>query len=379
MSRKSKVTKNLVKPDPTQKMIDSMELVKLPIDKLILWEDNPREHGTLDSLLRSFDTYGFTSPILAQRGTYRVLAGHRRLKAAREKGLKTLPVILLDFDEEQAASYTIADNAVADQSDWQTSKLFDILDSLKISAEFDLQIPGLDLIDVGYELPNFDDPTTTPGFKTESVATHELKVHPAEFRTHTPEELQHVIANIKAHGFYRAVIVARDKSILDGLEVVEAAKLMRLASVPVKVLNIKADHPDALKVLIGTREINHLTDINDRKLGELLLCIGQDDEGALIGTGYDLPAARALMLTMSGKDPKKNMNAAGEWAGMPDYDPSPGVPQLIINFRNTNDREEFVRRNELDVNKKSGTATCWWPAKEREDPSSVMWETSDAS
>jgi len=43
------------------------------------------------------ESFGFTNPILVQRGTNRVIAGHGRLLVAKKKGLADVPVIFLDL------------------------------------------------------------------------------------------------------------------------------------------------------------------------------------------------------------------------------------------------------------------------------------------
>lgn len=73
----------------------------VPIDKLIPFAGNPRkitEKG-LEKLQRSVEEFGFVNQILAQRGTNMIIAGHQRIKAAREAGLSEVPVIFLDFDD----------------------------------------------------------------------------------------------------------------------------------------------------------------------------------------------------------------------------------------------------------------------------------------
>lgn len=106
-----------------EEMIASMTLEKVPLDQLHPWEGNPRLHGDLETLIDSFGEYGFTRPILAQRSSWRIVAGERAWKAAMQKGIAVVPVIFLDFSDIQADGYALMDNASAEQSSWDLPKL----------------------------------------------------------------------------------------------------------------------------------------------------------------------------------------------------------------------------------------------------------------
>lgn len=69
--------------------------------------------------------------------------------------------------------------------------------------------------------------------KTELVALSKLKPHPRNYRKHPADQLAHIKASIKQHGFYRNVVVAKDDTILAGHGVVQAAKEMKVKQVPV--------------------------------------------------------------------------------------------------------------------------------------------------
>jgi hypothetical protein len=127
-----------------QTMIDSMTLEKVPVSSLVPWEKNPRVHGDdIDTLCSSIGYFGWTNPILVQRGTNRIIAGHGRYQGALKKALEIVPVIFFDFNEQEAAAYTIADNATAERSEWDYTNLQEILADLKIEG-FDLEFTGLE-------------------------------------------------------------------------------------------------------------------------------------------------------------------------------------------------------------------------------------------
>src|SRR5437764_115147 len=123
--------------------------------------------------------------------------------------------------------------------------------------------------------------------ETESVAVSSLRPHPRNYREHPDDQIEHLAASLKEHGFYRNVVIAQDGTILAGHGVIEAAKRLGLETARVVRLPIEADSPAALKVLTGDNEIEHLAEQDDRLLSELLREIAQDDPLALLGTGYD--------------------------------------------------------------------------------------------
>ena len=72
---------------------------------------NPRFHSPnqIGQLARSIAAFGFNVPILVDRGL-RIIAGHGRLLAAREPGLREVPTILLDHLNEAQIRFRDRDN-----------------------------------------------------------------------------------------------------------------------------------------------------------------------------------------------------------------------------------------------------------------------------
>lgn len=71
--------------------------------------EQPRKHfdrKALESLVGSVREHGILQPLLVRptgEGTYEVVSGERRLRAAREAGLEEIPVTIKEVDEEEAA------------------------------------------------------------------------------------------------------------------------------------------------------------------------------------------------------------------------------------------------------------------------------------
>jgi len=212
-------------------------------------------------------------------------------------------------------------------------------------------------------------------YETELVACEELKPHPRNYRRHPADQLAHIEASIKQHGFYRNVVVARDGTILAGHGVVEAARKLGLAQIPVIRLPIPPDSPAALKVLTGDNEIARLVEADDRVFTELLKEIKDTDE--LLGTGYDAQMLAALLLVTRPASEIADKDEAAEWLGMPEYGGADDTPKLVVSFRSKQDRQKFIEQTEISMARKNESNLIWsgwWPAKEREDLIHVMVE-----
>lgn len=117
--------------------------------------------------------------------------------------------------------------------------------------------------------------------RTEMVPLRDVQPHPQNYREHPDDQLEHIVASIRAHGVYRPVVLARDNTILAGHGVVQALQQLNAETVPVIRLDIDADSDEAIRVLVGDNEVSHLGVRDDRLLTDLLK--GVD----LMGTGFD--------------------------------------------------------------------------------------------
>src|SRR5260221_386396 len=114
-----------------------MQIEFVDIDQLIPYQNNPRHNdGAVAEVAKSISEYGFNVPlVIDQYGV--VIAGHTRLKAARDLGIKDIPVYRVNLTEEQAKAYRIADNKAAQYAEWDFDALRAELEALDANG-FDL-------------------------------------------------------------------------------------------------------------------------------------------------------------------------------------------------------------------------------------------------
>ena len=80
----------------------------LPLNVFFPFANHPyqiRDDPEMAETLQSVSERGVLQPILArprQQGGYEIISGHRRLRACELAGLKELPAIIRDMDDEEA-------------------------------------------------------------------------------------------------------------------------------------------------------------------------------------------------------------------------------------------------------------------------------------
>lgn len=121
-----------------------MKVIEMDINSVKPYEKNPRKNDdAVKYVANSIKTFGFKVPIVVDKNNV-VVAGHTRLKAAQQLGMETVPVIIADdLTDEQVKAFRIADNKVADQSEWDNDLLGQEIAEL-------LNIDDIDMTDFGF-------------------------------------------------------------------------------------------------------------------------------------------------------------------------------------------------------------------------------------
>lgn len=156
-----------------------MKIELINIDELNPFERNPKKHPEeqIKRIIRSIQEFGWTNPVLALKENKIVIAGHARLKAARQMNLREVPVIFLDMPYEKAISYVVTDNRLAEIAEWDNQILLPLLDDIKLSG-IDVELTGFtdadislmskkevkeDDFDAGKAAADIKEPVTKPG------------------------------------------------------------------------------------------------------------------------------------------------------------------------------------------------------------------------
>ena len=124
-------------------MSDKLVVKYVPIDSIVPWDKNPKQHNR-EAIKKSIETFKPTSPILVQKKSKRIIAGHGRLEAFKELGYEEIPVIELDMNDSQAKAYALVDNQTTINAGWDEELLAINLD------EIELEMPELRMEDFGF-------------------------------------------------------------------------------------------------------------------------------------------------------------------------------------------------------------------------------------
>jgi len=94
---------------------DDSELQEIPLNRLRTSPYQPRtqfDDQAIESLAASLKERGAIQPVVVRRvgGQYELVAGERRLRAARAAGLESLPAVVRDLSDDEAATITLIEN-----------------------------------------------------------------------------------------------------------------------------------------------------------------------------------------------------------------------------------------------------------------------------
>jgi ParB-like chromosome segregation protein Spo0J len=145
-----------------------MEVVKqeykarYPVDQIREHEENPNQ-GDDEAVAGLIDANGFYGACVVQKSTGRILVGNTRYRSALSRGAKVIPVLLVDVDDDHAASIMAGDNRGRDMSrGYDTAKLADLLEGL--SATRGLAGTGFGDSDLASLVASLTEPTAPAEF-----------------------------------------------------------------------------------------------------------------------------------------------------------------------------------------------------------------------
>lgn len=135
----------------TETSTGAQEVRQCRVSDLVPYANNARTHSEAQvaQIAGSIREFGFNNPVLVD-GANGIIAGHGRVLAARQLGMRDVPVIELGhLSEAQKRAYILADNRLAEQAGWDRELL-----SLELGELSDL---GVDLDMLGFDASELDD------------------------------------------------------------------------------------------------------------------------------------------------------------------------------------------------------------------------------
>ena len=147
---------------------------QLPPGNLKPYDRNARTHSAkqIAQIAASIKAFGFNNPVLIDKDGG-IIAGHGRVEAGKQLGLKTVPCVHLDhLDDAQKRAYILADNKLAEKAGWDPEILKIELQHLtSLDLDFDVTVTGFEMAEIDVLLsdavpeadPADEVPEFTPG------------------------------------------------------------------------------------------------------------------------------------------------------------------------------------------------------------------------
>lgn len=95
--------------------VNGDEVKQIPVDNITTSPYQPRtifDDAKIDELCQTIKTHGIIQPIVVRlrNGKYEIIAGERRWRAVSKLGMATIPAIIREFNDSQAASIALIEN-----------------------------------------------------------------------------------------------------------------------------------------------------------------------------------------------------------------------------------------------------------------------------
>ena len=105
--------------DEIQAEIDAAEQTTVAVIDLLPADTNPRRNTDAAGVLAgAVQEVGWGAPVLIQKSSGKLIAGHTRHKAALQLGLERVPALVLDVDDRRAKALQLADNRLGELAAW---------------------------------------------------------------------------------------------------------------------------------------------------------------------------------------------------------------------------------------------------------------------
>jgi len=109
---------------------------------------NPNTHSqqNLNEITFSIENVGYIDPVVVRpyNGKYQILSGEGRFLACKKSGKNSIPVIIVELDDEKALAYMIASNEIPRSSEINPERFETVIQTLhSINEDFKWESIGL--------------------------------------------------------------------------------------------------------------------------------------------------------------------------------------------------------------------------------------------
>lgn len=122
---------------------------EVAIDTLKAYEQNAKTHSAeqVEQIKKSIKEFGFLSPCIIDKDK-NIIAGHGRVKAAQELGLKSVPCVFVEgLTDTQRRAYILADNRLTELGGWDFGTVGEELQKL-LNEGFNVELTGFDVPEI---------------------------------------------------------------------------------------------------------------------------------------------------------------------------------------------------------------------------------------
>ncbi len=163
------------------------------LSELKPYKNNSKIHPEqqIKNIVASIKQFGFTQPIVCDEEKT-ILSGHGRYEAAKQMQIDEVPIrIVENLTDAQKKAYVIADNKIAEQSEWDENKVLEELGNIS------------NLDELHQDIVNLLDFNTFSFYTVRQMAVADLKPHPKNYKSHPSDQLEHLKQSITDNGIYR--------------------------------------------------------------------------------------------------------------------------------------------------------------------------------
>ncbi len=125
-----------------QKTQDAEQIYSLPISKICPNPNQPRKIFSEEAIIKLADSirqFGIIQPLCVRElgEEYELVAGERRLRAAKELGMEFVPCVICDINEEKSAEISIIENLIREDLNIfeQASAIQTLIDTYGLTQE----------------------------------------------------------------------------------------------------------------------------------------------------------------------------------------------------------------------------------------------------